>query len=62
MFFSKPPNNDVEPVVVVAGRKLSVANEYKNLGIVIDSPIPLERQIKKVVNKVKYNLANFRLI
>lgn len=62
MFFSKSANKDPEPAVLVAGRKLLVVNEYKYLGIVIDSQLTFKTQVKKVVNRIKFNLNNFRYI
>ena len=42
-FFSKSANKDPEPALLVAGRKLLVMNEYKYLGIVIDSQLTFKK-------------------
>ena len=62
MFFLKSAKKDPEPAVLVAGRKLLVMNEYKYLGIVIDTKLTFKTQVKKVVNRIKFNLNNFRYI
>ena len=62
MFFSKSANKDPEPAMLVAGRTLLVMNEFKYLGIVIDSQLTFKPQVKKVVDRFKFNLNNFRYI
>lgn len=62
MFFSKSANKEPEPAVLVAGRKLQIVNEYKYLGIVVDSQLTFKTQVKKVVHRIKFNLNNFRYI
>ena len=60
MFFSKSANKDSEPAMLLAGRKLLVMNEYKYLGIVIDSQLTFKTQVKKVVNRIKFNFRYIR--
>lgn len=62
MFFSKSTNRDPDPDVIVAGKRLPVVQELKYLGIILDSRLTFKTQVKKVINKIKFNLANFRHI
>lgn len=62
MFFSKSANKDPDPEVTVAGRTLSVVQEFKYLGIILDTQLTFKSQVKKVVNRIKFNLINFRHI
>ena len=39
-----------------------MVSEFKYLGIIIDSNLSFKRHVKKVINTVKFNLANFRHI
>lgn len=48
LVFSKFANRDLDPDVIVAGRRLSVVHKYKYLGIIIDSQITFKEQVKKV--------------
>lgn len=50
MFFSKSANKDPDPEVTVAGRTLSVVQEFKYLGIILDTQLTFKSQVKKVVN------------
>lgn len=62
MFFSKTNSACVEPDVFVLGERLQVASEYRYLGILIDSTLSFKPQVKRVCNRVKFNLSNFRFI
>lgn len=59
MFFSKSKSRCVEPDVVVAGKRLQVVSDFKYLGVYIDNNLTFKLHIKKVCNRIKYNLANF---
>lgn len=39
-------NRDPDPVVIVAGRRLSAVHEYKYLSIIIDSQLTLKTTVK----------------
>lgn len=52
MFFSKSANRDPDPDVTVAGKRISVVQEYKYLGIILDSQLTFKKQVKKVGNKI----------
>ena len=60
MFFPKSANRDPDPDVVVAERRLSVIHEFKYLGIIIDSQLTFKTQVKKVVNRIKFNFRHIR--
>lgn len=47
--FVKSDKRDSDPVVTVAGRRLSVAHEFKYLGILIDSQLTFKTQVLKDV-------------
>ena len=47
MFFSKSANRDPDPDVIVAGKRLPVVQEFKYLGIIIDSRLSFKTQVKK---------------
>lgn len=61
MFFSKN-NTNIEPEIFVSGERLQVVTEYKYLGLYIDSNLNFKTHIKKVSNRIKFSLANFRFI
>lgn len=58
----KSANKDPDPEVTVAGRTLSIVHEFKYLGIILDIQLTFKSQVKKVVNRIKLNLVNFRHI
>ena len=62
MFFTKTNSSSVEPDVFVSGERLQVVSEYKYLVVLIDSKLSFKAQVKKVCNRVKFNLSNFRFI
>lgn len=61
MFFSKN-NINIEPEIFISGERLQVVTEYKYLGLYIDSNLNFKTHIKKVSNRIKFSLANFRFI
>ena len=61
MFFSR--NSTLpDPDIVVNGNSIQVVSEFKYLGIILDSHLTFKKQVKKVTNTIKFNLANFRHI
>lgn len=62
MFFAKQPPKIVQSGVFLRGEELALVNEFKYLGVILDSTLSFRKHIKKVSNSVKYNLANFRQI
>lgn len=49
MFFSKTNLASFNPDIIVAGEKLQIVNQYKYLGLVIDSYLSFKAHIKKYV-------------
>ncbi len=63
MFFTKYNTNfSVEPDVFVSGERLQIVSEYKYLGVLIDSKLSFKSHVKRVCNRIKFNLNNFRYI
>ena len=62
MYFSKRANTDSDTNVSVQGKTIEVVQEFKYLGITLDSQLLFKRQIKNTVNRIKFNLSNFRFI
>uniref|UniRef100_A0A8C8E3R6 Reverse transcriptase domain-containing protein n=1 Tax=Oryzias sinensis TaxID=183150 RepID=A0A8C8E3R6_9TELE len=63
MFFTKSDNNlTAEPDVFVSGERLQIVSEYKYLGVLLDSKLSFKSHIKRVCNRIKFNLSNFRHI
>uniref|UniRef100_A0A8C1Z289 Reverse transcriptase domain-containing protein n=1 Tax=Cyprinus carpio TaxID=7962 RepID=A0A8C1Z289_CYPCA len=62
MFFSKTNRASFNPDIIVAGEKLRIVNQYKYLGLVIDSHLSFKAHIEKLCKIIKFNLANFRSI
>uniref|UniRef100_A0A3P9HF32 Reverse transcriptase domain-containing protein n=1 Tax=Oryzias latipes TaxID=8090 RepID=A0A3P9HF32_ORYLA len=63
MFFNKSNNNlTAEPDVFVSGERLQIVSEYKYLGVILDSNLSFKSHIKRVCNRIKFNLSNFRHI
>ncbi len=61
-FFSNKASADIIPDVFVQGTKLEVVQEFKYLGIMIDSQWRFKQQVKRTVNWRKFNLSNFKYI
>lgn len=61
MFFCKSKNSSAEPDVFVSGERLQVV-AVKYLGVLLDSRLSFKAQVKKVCNRVKFNISNFRFI
>ncbi len=62
MFIAKTKNLSVVPDVFASGERLQVVSEYKYLGVLIDSKLSFMAQVKKVYNRVRFSLSNFRFI
>uniref|UniRef100_A0AAR2J957 Reverse transcriptase domain-containing protein n=1 Tax=Pygocentrus nattereri TaxID=42514 RepID=A0AAR2J957_PYGNA len=62
MFFSQKLTEMIQADVLVRGEKLKLVSDTKYLGIILDSNLSFKNQVKKVINTVKLNLANFRHI
>lgn len=63
MFFTKSNKNfSVEPNIFVSGERLQIMSEYKYLGVLIDSKLSFTSHVKRVCNRIKFNLMNFRHI
>lgn len=60
IFFTKTKSSCVEPDIFVSGERLQVVSQYKYLGVMIDSTLNFKAQVKKVCNRVKFSLSNFR--
>jgi len=58
MFFIKNNKASPNPDIIVAGEKLQIVNQYKYHGLVIDSHLSVKAHIEKIC----FNLANFRSI
>lgn len=63
MFFTKSNKNfSVEPNIFISGERLQIVLEYKYLGVLIDSKLSFTSHVKRVCNRIKLNLMNFRHI
>ncbi len=61
MFFTKTHSViDCDPKMYVSGK--IIVSHVKYLGIILDSTLSFKKQVKKVLQITKYNLANFRYI
>uniref|UniRef100_A0A8C6V2B9 Reverse transcriptase domain-containing protein n=1 Tax=Neogobius melanostomus TaxID=47308 RepID=A0A8C6V2B9_9GOBI len=62
MFFSTKPNKKTYPLITVKGEKIENVNEFRYLGIFLDSRLSFKKHIKKVCHTIKYNLFTFKSI
>lgn len=63
MFFTNSLKNfSVEPDIFVSGERLQIVSEYKYLGVIFDSKLSFTSHVKRVCNRIKFNLSNFRHI
>lgn len=62
MIFSKHPTKITRSNVFLGGEELMVVNEFKYLGVMLDSALSFKSHVKMVSNTVKYNLYNFKQI
>lgn len=61
MFFTKRQCN-ILPTITISGHNIDIVSEVKYLGIVIDSNLTFKKHIKKVSQRVRFSLANFKYI
>uniref|UniRef100_A0A3B1IW78 Reverse transcriptase domain-containing protein n=1 Tax=Astyanax mexicanus TaxID=7994 RepID=A0A3B1IW78_ASTMX len=62
MYFTKTNRVSSDPDIHVNGERLQIVNQYKYLGLIIDSELSFKAHIGKLCKTVKFNLANFRAI
>ena len=48
--------------ITISGQNITIVPQFKYLGIIIDSTLSFKTHIKKVCNRVKFSLANFKYI
>ena len=61
MFFTKRKCNIVSNISI-SGEHINIVPQVKYLGIIIDSNLTFKTQVKKVTQRVKFSLANFKYI
>ena len=61
MFFTKRQCNTVSNVTI-SGQNIMIVSQFKYLGIIINSNLAFKAHIKKVYNRIKFSLANFKYI
>jgi len=61
MFFSKRQCNIV-PNITISGHNIDIVPEVKYLGIIIDSNLTFKTHIKKVSQRIRFCLVNFKYI
>ena len=62
MFFSNKQRKMALPNIYVNGQLIKNVNEFKYLGVTLDSTLTFKSHIKKMSQKLKYNLLNFKHI
>ena len=62
MYFSKRSNSTAHPDVTINGENIKIVDNFKYLGIILDSHLTFKKQVNKVVKTVKFGLSNFRII
>lgn len=62
MFFHNRFKLNIIPDIYVDGTKLKNVEEFKYLGVILDSTLSFKKHIKKLGNTVKYSISNFRHI
>lgn len=62
MFFSKPKTTVAAVKVCLGAQELINVEEFKYLGVLIDSKLSFKKHIRKVVKTVNVNIQNFRHI
>lgn len=60
MFFRNRSKQSTIPNIYVDGKKLKNVDEFKYLGLTLDSTLTFKKHIKKLGNTMKYSIANFR--
>lgn len=62
MYFSKKRKDLTHSGVFLGGQELELVNEFKYLGVTLDSTLTFKSHIKKIQRTIKFNLSNFKLI
>ena len=62
MYFSNRSTSTSHPHVTVNGNIISVVEQFKYLGIILDPHLTFKDHVKKVVNMVKFGISNFKII
>ena len=61
MFFTKRQCN-IASNITISGHNIDIVSEVKYLGITIDSNLTFKKHIKKVSQRIRFSLANFKYI
>lgn len=62
MMFTKSPVEVTHSNVFLGEAELDIVNEFKYLGVTLDSTLTFKSHVKNVTNTVKFNIENFRQI
>ena len=62
MYFTIRKKTTQEPDIFVKGERLKVVEDFKYLGVIVDSHLSFKKHIKKVNGRVKMNLVHFKII
>ena len=62
MYFSNARKHNERPNIFVNGHRINNVDEFKYLGVILDSTLTFRKHIKKMCNTLRYHLANFRFI
>ena len=62
MTFTKQNMKVSHSNVFLRGQELDIVNEFKYLGVMYESTLTFKSHVKKVANKVKFNLRNFKQV
>jgi len=58
--FTKQSRDIKQSGVFLKGEELEIVSEFKYLGLTLDSTLSFKKHVKKISNKVKFNLRNFK--
>ncbi len=62
MYFTARKHNSVNPDIVFNGEAIKCVTHVKYLGIIIDQHLSFKKQVRRVINNVKFNINNFKNI
>ena len=62
MYFSNKRNAQQQPDIFVNGEVITIVDNFKYLGVIIDSNLNFKKHIKKISRNVRVSLINFRHI
>lgn len=62
MFFTNRFILKTYPEILVNGQLIKHVDKFKYLGVILDSTLSFKGHVKKLCNKLKFNLVNFRYI